>query len=126
VTTHKLSPLDVRGVDEAFRDSVHASQDEAKSMAQALGVAFTPAVYRSDGEFAAWDRSACLADRDGFRLDPEGFLHPQCHAAQKNGTTGNLLLQSLEEILQSQAYAGYRACIDHPRAAQCADCLHFG
>jgi MoaA/NifB/PqqE/SkfB family radical SAM enzyme len=126
VTTHKLVPFDVRGVDEPFRDSVHASQAEAREMAQAMGVAFTPATYRSDGEFLAWKRAACLAERDGFRLDQEGFLFPQCHAAQKQGPVGNLLLQSFEEIWESGAYRHYRACIDLPHEAQCADCLHFG
>ncbi|MBF0270002.1 MAG: radical SAM protein [Alphaproteobacteria bacterium] len=126
VTTHKLAPFDLRFIDEAFKRAVSASLDEAADMAKLLGVAFLSPDYRTESEFAAWERSACLAPRDGFRLDPEGFLTPQCHAAQKNGPVGNLLLQTIEEILSGGNFGHYRSCIDHPGLSQCDLCLHFG
>lgn len=126
VTTHKLAPFDLRFIDETFKQAVTASLDEACAMAKVVGVAFQAPTYRTEAEFSGWTRSVCEAPRDGFRLDPDGFLTPQCHAAQKSGATGNLLRQSIEEILESENFRHYRSCIDHPRLSQCDSCLHFG
>lgn len=126
VTTHKLAPFDLRFVDDAFKQAVTASLHEAASMAAMMGVAFEEPDYRTQSEFAAWNRNACMAPRDGFRLDPDGLLTPQCHAAQKKGVSGNLLQQSIEDILASEIFRQYRACIDHPHLEQCDLCLHFG
>jgi len=126
VTTHKLAPFDLRFVDSAYKQALSGSLQEAKTMAEAMGVAFEAPVYRTQEEFAAWNRALCMAPRDGFRLDPEGFLTPQCHAAQQKGPVGNLLHQSIEEILDGENFRHYRFCIDHPCKAQCDLCLHFG
>lgn len=126
VTTHKLAPYDLRIIDDDFKRHVTATLDEAAGMGQMLGVTFTAPDYRTEAEFAAWHRCACLAPRDGFRLDPQGFLTPQCHAAQQRGTVGNLLQQDIEEILAGGNFRHYRSCIDHPHLEQCDLCLHFG
>jgi MoaA/NifB/PqqE/SkfB family radical SAM enzyme len=126
VTTHRLAPFDVKFIDAAFKAQVSAALQETEAMAQALGVSFTSPAYRTEPEFLAWKRDRCDAPRDGFRLDPAGDLTPQCHAAQKRGVLGNLLKQSIEEILESENFRHYRSCIDRPHLSQCDLCLHFG
>ncbi|MFA6018802.1 MAG: radical SAM protein [Rhodospirillales bacterium] len=126
VTTHKLAPFDLRFVDADFKQALQAPLQQAESMAQTLGVAFQAPVYRTEPEFEAWTQDRCQAPENGFRLDPEGNLIPQCHAAQKAGDGGNLLTQSIEEFFASDQFRHYRSCIGKAHPAQCDACPHFG
>lgn len=124
VTTHRLAPDHLPFAPDDFLAAVTDAQERARELAKGLGVAFQPSRYRSQIDYHTKSRAVCAAVRDRFRLDCEGFLFAQCHAAQ-NPPTGNLLLNRLDEIVASPAFDAYRGCLDNPHPAQCERCLHF-